>query len=64
MRQERADFYAESVEPIRLEGLLDLPEGDGPYPAGILCAINVPNGAISICAERFNTLLPPAEGSP
>jgi len=37
MRQERADFYAESVEPIRLEGLLDLPEEGGPYPAGILC---------------------------
>lgn len=37
MRQERIDFYAASVEPIRLEGLLDLPEGDGPHPAGILC---------------------------
>jgi alpha/beta superfamily hydrolase len=37
MHEERVDFYAESVEPIRLEGLLDLPEEDGPYQAAILC---------------------------
>jgi alpha/beta superfamily hydrolase len=37
MRQERIDFYSASVEPIRLEGLLDLPEEEGPYPVGILC---------------------------
>jgi len=37
MRPERVDFYADSVEPIRLEGLLDLPEGKGPHPACIIC---------------------------
>jgi alpha/beta superfamily hydrolase len=37
MREERVDFYADSIEPIRLEGLLDLPCEEGPYPAAILC---------------------------
>ncbi|MFW6113484.1 MAG: alpha/beta hydrolase [Actinomycetota bacterium] len=37
MNQERVNFYADSVEPIRLEGLLDVPEEADRPPACILC---------------------------
>ncbi|OFW56125.1 MAG: hypothetical protein A2Y75_03110 [Candidatus Solincola sediminis] len=37
MPAERINFYSESLLPIRLEGILDLPEGDPPYPGCILC---------------------------
>jgi alpha/beta superfamily hydrolase len=37
MGEEKVSFYADSLLPIRLEGILDLPEGDPPYPACILC---------------------------
>lgn len=37
MRQERVAFYADSVEQLRLEGILELPDGPGPHPACILC---------------------------
>ncbi len=37
MRSERVAFYADSVEHLRLEGVLEVPEGRGPFPACILC---------------------------
>ena len=37
MREERVSFYAESVEQIRLEGILDLPDEASLPPACILC---------------------------
>lgn len=37
VRRERVAFYADSVEHLRLEGVLELPEGEGPFPACILC---------------------------
>ncbi|MBC7229362.1 MAG: hypothetical protein H5T74_03085 [Actinobacteria bacterium] len=37
MRRERIYFYADSLEPIRLEGILELPEGGSRPPACILC---------------------------
>ena len=37
MRGEKVSFYADSLEPIRLEGILDLPSGEGRHPACILC---------------------------
>jgi len=35
--REKVAFYADSVEHIRLEGILEIPEGEGPHPACILC---------------------------
>lgn len=37
MPVERVNFYSQSLLPIRLEGILDLPEGDPPYPGCIIC---------------------------
>jgi uncharacterized protein len=37
MLQERVSFYADSLYPIRLEGMLDLPEEANHPPACILC---------------------------
>lgn len=37
MRRETIHFYAESVEPIRLEGILGLPDAAEGCPAAILC---------------------------
>ncbi|MEJ5187236.1 MAG: alpha/beta family hydrolase [Candidatus Geothermincolales bacterium] len=37
MREEKVAFYADSLEPLRLEGILALPEGEGPYRPCILC---------------------------
>ena len=37
MRGERVHFYAESLEPIRLEGILESPEGRARPPVCILC---------------------------
>lgn len=37
MRREKVSFYSDCVEQIRLEGLLDLPDGGGPHPACVLC---------------------------
>lgn len=37
MHQERVAFYADSVEQLRLEGILELPDDPGPHPACILC---------------------------
>ncbi|MGQ9535965.1 MAG: alpha/beta hydrolase [Actinomycetota bacterium] len=37
MRSERVAFYAESVEHLRLEGIMELPSGGGPFPGCILC---------------------------
>lgn len=37
MREERIGFYAESLDAIRLEGILDLPEGEQSYPGWIIC---------------------------
>ncbi len=37
MGREKAYFYAESLEPIRLEGILEMPEGSPCPPACILC---------------------------
>ena len=37
MRKDRVDFYADCVEQIRLEGILEMPDGTGTPPACILC---------------------------
>jgi len=37
---ERVNFYSQSLLPIRLEGILDLPAGDPPYPGCIICHPN------------------------
>ncbi|MDY6795310.1 MAG: alpha/beta family hydrolase [Actinomycetota bacterium] len=37
MHQERVSFYAESIRPIRLEGLLDMPDDADKHDACILC---------------------------
>jgi alpha/beta superfamily hydrolase len=37
MGEERVSFYAASLLPIRLEGMLASPAGDPPYPGCILC---------------------------
>lgn len=37
MRRERVSFYAACVEQIRLEGMLEMPEGTKSPPACILC---------------------------
>lgn len=37
MLREEVAFYAEGLEQIRLEGILEIPEGEGPRPACILC---------------------------
>jgi len=37
VRKERVGFYADCVEPIRLEGILEMPEKPEPPPACILC---------------------------
>jgi len=37
MVREDVAFYADSVEHIRLEGILEMPDGKVPHPACILC---------------------------
>jgi uncharacterized protein len=37
MREEKVYLYADSLLPIRLEGIVDYPESEPPYPACILC---------------------------
>lgn len=37
MIREEVAFYADSAEHIRLEGILEVPDGEGPHPACILC---------------------------
>lgn len=37
MRQERVGFYAECVDPIKLEGIIEMPEDSENPPACILC---------------------------
>jgi alpha/beta superfamily hydrolase len=37
MNKEKVAFYSDSVDPIRLEGILDLPEGADRPPVCILC---------------------------
>jgi alpha/beta superfamily hydrolase len=37
MGEEEVSLYADSLLPIRLEGILDYPESDPPHPGCILC---------------------------
>jgi len=37
MRRERVGFYADCVEPLKLEGIIEMPEEGGIPPACILC---------------------------
>lgn len=37
MARENVSFYADSMDPIRLEGILEFPDGAGPFPTCIIC---------------------------